>query len=323
MQNKQLLFPEEKTLINELKAGEKVDTCFKITSADKRAKKDGNAFLTLQLMDKTGKIAAKVWNNAERFYKMIQPGTIYRVNGLVNEYMGKLEIKIDGIKAAAAGDYDEDDYQESADFDTSDLFSEMMALLKANLKTPCLLQLTDLFATQFHEHFQRHYGAQKIHHAYLGGLLEHTFSMMKIAVFCADHYRMDKDLLLMGVLFHDIGKMYEFDIDPAVETTMEGGLLGHLIIGNSKFLELKSQIPGFPQDLAIKIQHLIISHHGEKEFGSPEVPKIPEAFLLHIIDLMDSKIKIVEDAIKNSGVKGLFSDYINVLGRRLYVPSKE
>lgn len=323
MQNKRLLFPEERTLIKDLKVGEKIDTCFKITDIDKRTKKDGNAFLTLQLMDKTGKLAAKVWNNAERYYNKVQPGTIYHIKGTVNEYMSKLEIKIDSIRDAAAGDYDAADFIESADFDTSELFDEMMTLLKANIKDPSLLKLISLFSEEFQNHFQRHYGAQKIHHAYLGGLMEHTYSMMKIAVFCADHYKMDKELLLMGVLFHDIGKMYEFNIDPAVETTMEGGLLGHLIIGNTKFLELKNRVPGFPQDLAVKIQHLIISHHGEKEFGSPEVPKIPEAFLLHIIDLMDSKIKIVEDAIGNSEPKGLFSEYNNILGRRLYVPPKE
>jgi 3'-5' exoribonuclease len=325
IENKKLLFPEEKKLIEDLKVGDKVDSYFRISSVDKRTKKDGNAFLSLQLMDKTGKIPAKVWNNAERFFKIIVPGDIYKLNGMVNEFMNKKEIKVDGIRALTSSDadLDETDFQESAAFDTGNLFDEMMTTLKSHLTTPCLLQLADLFGNGFRDDFQNHYGAQKIHHAYLGGLLEHTFSMMKIAIFCADHYKMDKELMVMGVLFHDIGKLYEFNIEPTVEATLEGGLLGHLLIGNGKFLELKNRIPDFPEDLSIKIQHLIISHHGEKEFGSPEVPKTPEAFLLHLIDLMDSKIQIVKEAIENAGNKGLFSDYINVLGRRLYVPPKE
>jgi 3'-5' exoribonuclease len=104
---------------------------------------------------------------------------------------------------------------------------------------------------------------------------------------------------------------------------MEGGLVGHIVLGNSMFLDLKNKIPGFPDELNYKIQHLIISHHGEKEFGSPEVPMIPEAFALHALDLLDSRIKIMGDAVKNAENNGLFTEYVNALGRRLYIDKKE
>jgi 3'-5' exoribonuclease len=324
-ENKKLLFPVRKIWIKDLGVGDKTDTYYKILSVDKKTKKDGNPYLSLMLMDKTGKIPAKIWNNAETHYKAIREGHIYRVNGSVNEFMNQKEIRVESLRAAADTDSDcnPEDFAEQAAFDTEKLFADLIGLMKSNLDSPHLLKLVDLFAEEYGEPFKAHYGAQKIHHAYLGGLLEHTLSMMKVAIYCAHHYHLDKELLIMGVLFHDLGKMYEFNISPTVETTMEGGLLGHLVIGIDKFQQLSAKVAGFPEEMSCKIQHLIVSHHGEKEFGSPEVPKIPEAFVLHVIDLLDSKMKIFEEAIRNSETKGIFSDYVKVLGRRLYVPPGE
>jgi 3'-5' exoribonuclease len=317
--------PQQKKFIKDLRVGEKVDDYFKVSGVNKRAKKDGNPFLTLELTDKTGKLPAKVWDNAAHYFSMLQEGEIYRINGYVNEYMSQKEIKVDLIKSPSPSgtDFNREDFIEEAGFDTEKLFAAMIKTLKSNLASPYLLQLTDLFAREYGERFKIHYGAQKVHHAYLGGLLQHTDSMMRLALFCADHYALDKELLLMGVLFHDLGKMFEFSITPTVDSTFAGGLLGHLVIGNTKFLELKNRISGFPEELSDKIQHLIISHHGEKEFGSPEVPKLAEAFVLNIIDLLDSRLKIIEETVAGSESKGLFTDYVKVLGRRLYLPPKD
>jgi 3'-5' exoribonuclease len=316
---------QQKKYVKDLQVGTQVDGFFKVLSVSKKTKKNGNPFLALEVMDKTGRIPTKIWDNADHYFKILQEGEIYKINGYVNEYMNQKEIKVDSLRRISPSDKDIDheDYIEKADFDTEKAFQEMITTIKSHLANPYLLKLIDLFVQEYTDKFKDHYGAQKIHHAYVGGLLQHTGSMLKLAIFCADHYSLDKELLLVGVLFHDTGKMIEFNISPTVDTTMAGGLLGHLIISNSIFLKLKEKIPGFPMDLSYKIQHLIISHHGEKEFGSPEVPKIPEAFVLHILDLLDSKLKIVEEAVNSSETKGLFSDYINVLSRRLYVPPKE
>lgn len=320
-ENQKLNFPTEKKYIKDLKTvGEKVDGFYKIASAQKRIKKDGGSFLTLELMDRTGKIPAKVWNNADPFFKKIEEGKVFKIVGSVNEYMNKREIKVDTLKLAVDGDYEPDDFMEEAGFDTEATFKEMMEFVKTHVTDPHLLQLADLFANKYGERFRIHYGAQKVHHAYLGGLMEHTFSIMKLAVMCADHYKLDKDLLVVGALFHDIGKMFEFRISPIIETTMAGGLLGHITIGVNMFHDLKKQIPDFPRDLAYKIQHLMISHHGEKEYGSPEIPKTSEAFVLHILDLLDSRLQIVDEALEASEAKGQFTDYIHVLSRRLYLP---
>jgi 3'-5' exoribonuclease len=316
---------QEKQYIKDLQVGKPVDGYFKVLSAGKKAKKDGSPFLALEVMDKTGKIPAKIWDNADHYFNILQEGEIYKINGYVNEFMNQKEIKIDSLRSLAPVDknVNEDDFIEKADFDTEKTFHEMMATIKSHLTDPYLLKLADLFSHEYGNQFKDHYGAQRVHHAYLGGLLQHTRSMMQLAIFCADHYSLDKELLLVGVLFHDIGKMFEFSVSPTIDATLAGGLLGHLVIGNNIFLELKDKIPGFPEELSYKIQHLIISHHGEKEFGSPEVPKTPEALVLHILDLLDSKLKIFEEAISSSETKGLFSDYVKVLGRRLFVPPKD
>ena len=310
-----------KKFIEDLQVGQRVDTLFKVLAVDKRIKKDGSAFLILELMDKTGKIPAKIWDNAETSFKMIKLGDIYRIIGYVNEYMKKKEIKIDSLKPVSPKEtgFKQEDFVEKASFDTEALFSRMIESVKSNLTNKYLLELTDLFASTYGEKFKIHYGAQKIHHAHIGGLLQHTCSMVELAVVVAQHYNLDKELLLIGTLFHDVGKIFEFNISPAPETTMEGGLIGHIVIGNDIFLELKNKIDHFPQELSCKIQHLIISHHGEKEFGSPEVPRTPEALALHILDLLDSKLKIMEEAVKDSETRGLFTDYIHSLGRRVYV----
>ena len=316
---------QEKQYIEDLQVGKPVDSYFKVLSVSKKAKKDGSPFLALEVMDKTGKIPAKVWDNADHYFNILKQGDIYKINGYVNEYMSQKEIKIDTLRSLAPKDknVDKDDFVEKAAFDTGKTFDEMIITLKSHLGDPYLLKLADLFAHEYGNQFKEHYGAQKVHHAYIGGLLQHTRSMMQMAIFSADHYSLDKELLLIGVLFHDIGKMFEFSVSPTVDTTLAGGLLGHLIIGNNIFLQLKEKIPGFPEELSLKVQHLIISHHGEKEFGSPEVPKIPEAYVLHILDLLDSKLKIFAEAVTSPETKGLFTEYVKVLGRRLYVPPKD
>ncbi len=309
-----------KTYVKEFQVGRRVDTLLKVAAVDKRTKKDGGAFLIVELMDNTGKLPAKIWNNADTFYKTLKAGDVYRVNGTITEYMSQKEVKIDGIKPMADDDpaYNEEDFKEIAAFDTNALFDELIHMIKTNIKNDHVLALTDLFVSQYSDRFKTHYGAMKIHHAYLGGLLEHTHSMMKLVIMFGDHYQLDKDVLLMGCLFHDVGKMFEFDIDPAPEATMAGGLVGHIMISTSIFQKLTQSVDGFPKDLSLKIQHLIVSHHGEKEFGSPVEPRSLEAYALHVADLLDSRMAIMNEALGKSETKGMFTDFIPTLGRRMF-----
>jgi len=319
------LFDNQKPrYIKDLTVGTPVGWYYKLVNISRKVKKDGGPYLALEFLDKTGRIAAKAWDNAETYLKILKEGKVFRVSGQVNEWNGQKEIKIDSIRDVSPQDKDfnETDFIEQAAFDTEKLFDQVKELLDTHIQDPHLRRLVELFSQLYRENFQKHYGAQKLHHAYMGGLLQHTASMLRFAVFTADHYALDKELLLIGVLFHDVGKIQEFTISPTLELTMEGGLIGHIMISQRIFLELKSKIDQFPEELSLKIQHLIVSHHGEKEFGSPEVPKTPEAYTLHVIDLLDSRLSIMADAVKQAEGKNLFTDYIHSLSRRLFIDAK-
>ena len=320
------LFPnQEKKYIKDLLVGDRVDSHFKIVSASKRSKRDGGFFLTLELMDKTGQIAAKLWEQADRFFRMIKEGDVYKINGYVNEYQGKKEIKVDGINPLSTeeSEVNPEEFSLQATFDTQSEFSGLMALIRENLTTPPLQQLLDLFEKKYGQQFSSHYGAQRIHHAYPGGLLKHTAAVTRAVFFMADEYSLNKEILAIGALFHDIGKLEEFTTDPVIGPTSQGGLVGHIVIGHQMFQDLKRQIVDFPLELALQIEYMIVSHHGEKEFGSPELPKTREAVALYIADLLDSRLAIFDETIKNSETKGAFTDYLRILERRLYIPETE
>lgn len=315
----------DKKWIKDLKVGEQIDSHFKVVGLNKKIKRDGSPYLAMDLMDKTGKIQAKIWDSVENYLKLIKEGEIYRIKGYINEFMGQKEVKVDSLNniAANTANINPEDFTEKAAFDTEKIFNDLMSLVNTHVDNPYLVKLAELFSRKYRQGFMEHYGAQKIHHAYVGGLLEHTFSMARLSVLVADHYQLDKGLLVLGVLFHDIGKLFEYNSSPTVAPTLEGGLIGHLVLGNNIFLELKSQISDFPEKLSVMLQHLILSHHGEKEFGSPEVPKTPEAYALHAIDQLDSKMRIFKETIENADGKQLFSDYLHVMGRRIHIPRDE
>jgi len=302
-----------------LQSGENVSGYFRVQEIAKKKTKNGDDFLDLTVMDKTGRMPAKLWNSVDEYGRLIRAGDVFKISGEIRDYKGKKQMTIHHLRAIAASDKDfnPDDCVESPPFDSAALLEKTFALLSANLTTPCLLQLVQLFKEEYGAALQQAYGAQKIHHAFAGGLLQHTHSLLEMALVLAPHYGLDKELLLVGALFHDIGKTAEFKTQPALETTLEGGLLGHVIISLKFFLNLKNRIDDFPDALSARIEHLIVSHHGEKEFGAPEVPKTPEAYLLHVLDLLDSRMNIFNEGLKNGDSQKLFSEFNSFLGTRI------
>ncbi len=316
------LFNQGKKLIEDLKAGDRLDGFCKVIGLEKRNKKDGDPFLMLVLLDKTGKIKAKVWSNVKKYYALLKPGEIYKFTGTVTEYKGELDARISGIEKAAPEEYNVADFVEKASFDTDALVIEIKEILKNNISNPKVNELIELFFKKYENDLKFHYGAMNIHHAYPGGLLKHTSALIKLAVFIAEQYNLNKDILITGALFHDVGKIFEFSVVPSLKMTIEGGLVGHLVLGNNILIDLASEINDFPKGILLQIQHLILSHHGEKEYGSPEVPKTKEAFAMHIIDLLDSKMAIFSELQDKSDSKELFSDFAHVLGRRILINDK-
>jgi 3'-5' exoribonuclease len=312
--------PPAKTLfIDSLQSGDTVNCYYRVQEIVKKKTKNGDDFLDLTVMDKTGRMPAKIWNNVGEYYKLIKAGEIYKISGEIKDYKGKKQITISHLRAIAANDMDfnQADYNEAPPFDSAALLEQMFSLLAANLTDPHLLQLVGFFKEEYGPSLLQAYGAQKIHHAFAGGLLQHTFSLLEMALALAPHYGLDKELLLIGALFHDIGKTAEFKTRPALETTLEGGLLGHVIISLTIFINFKNRIVDFPPDLSTRIQHMIVSHHGEKEYGAPEVPKTREAYLLHLLDLLDSRMNIFSEQMKSGDSQKLFSEFNQALGTRI------
>ena len=305
--------------IDSLQIGENVSWFYRVQEAAKKKTKNGDDFLDLVLMDKSGRLPAKVWNKVEEYHQLIRPGEVYKFSGEVREYRGKMQLTVNHLRAAVPGDpgFAAEDFCETARFDCQALLDETFSLLGDNLSDPFLRQLSERFRAEYGQVFGQAYGAQKIHHAYAGGLLQHTHALLKMILAIAPQYGLDKELLLIGALFHDIGKTAEFRTQPALETTLAGGLLGHLVISLNMFLDMKRGIPDFPEALSVRIQHLIVAHHGEKEFGSPEVPKTREAYLLHVLDLLDSRMNIFAEQIQAGEANRLFSDFNPALGTRI------
>jgi 3'-5' exoribonuclease len=316
--------PAKIRFIDSLQSGENVNWYFRIQEIVKKKTKNGDDFLDLTVMDKSGRMSAKIWNNVDKYYQLIKAGEVYKISGEIKDYKGKKQITINHLRVIAANDSDFNlaDFNETPPFDSAALLAEMFSLLAANLTNPYLIQLVDFFKEEYGPTLQQAYGAQKIHHAFAGGLLQHTYSVLEMVLALAPHYGLDKELLLIGALFHDIGKTAEFKTQPALETTLEGGLLGHVVISLTIFLNIKNKIADFPAALSTSIQHLIVSHHGEKEYGSPEVPKTPEAYLLHLLDLLDSRMNIFCEQLKSGDGQKLFSEFNQALGTRILLAKK-
>ncbi len=306
--------------IGSLQVGENVTWYYRVQEVSKKKTfKEKKDYLDLVLLDKSGRLPAKIWEQVDRFHKIIQAGGIYKISGEVREYKGSKQLTISQLHPVDAGDpgFDPADYDEVPSFDSAALLDETAALLSDHVRDPHLRQLVDLFLEEYGPVLLQAYGAQKIHHAYAGGLLQHTLALLKLVLAVAPLYGLDKELLLTGALFHDIGKSAEFRTQPALETTLAGGLLGHLVISLEIFLEMKRRVADFPEPLSIRIQHLIVAHHGEKEFGSPEVPKTPEAYVLHLLDLLDSRLNIFREQLKAGEAQKLFSEFNQALGTRI------
>lgn len=302
-----------------LKVGDRIDWYYRVLEVSRRKTSKGKDFLILELMDGSGRMAAKVWDKVEEFARLLQPGQPVRLRGEVEEYRGKRDLRVLHVRAvtAADADYDESSLSEPARFDAGERLQQVRDLLAGHVRQPHLQRLVELFLADYGPQFSRHPGAQRIHHAYGGGLLEHTHSLLQLSLAVADHYRLDKELLLVGALLHDIGKMQEFRADPAPELTPVGGLLGHIVIGYRLFIGMRDRIPGFPEELSLRLEHMLVAHHGEKEFGSPETPRTPEAMALHVLDLLDSRLSIIREAQRGAEPGRAFSDFLPSLGTRV------
>jgi 3'-5' exoribonuclease len=288
--------------IENLKAGEKVSSAFLVAEKNLAYSQKGASYLNLRLKDKTGEIDGKIWDNAHEWDGQFKKGDIVQVYGRALSYKNSLQLSVLELKRLTDDQIDLADYFPAAKQAAEDMFTELMTYVE-KIQTPCLKDLLNAFFQDEKTKalFKKAPAAKGFHHIYLGGLLEHTLSVAKLLDMTIQHYQgVNHDLLLTGGLLHDIGKIYEFDYDRLVQYSDEGRLIGHIVMGVEMVNAKMAAIEGFPKTLAMELRHLILSHHGVLEFGSPKRPKTLEALIVHYIDDLDAKVNAFQTFVDDA-----------------------
>lgn len=288
---------EKEHYIHNLHEGDQVDDLFLVKSVRLAETRTGKPYLSLVLADKSGEISGPAWDNAEALEKIASPGKVVRVHGAVQTFRDRLQLKVDHLEEIEKDSYRLNDFVAASSRNPASMESELEACI-VEVENPFIRKLLKKIfaATEVGERFQSAPAAKGIHHAYLGGLLEHSLSMARVASLLADHYPgIDKDLMIAGALLHDVGKTVELENEAGViDYTDIGRLKGHVVIGCEFIGSIADTIADFPPEVLIHLQHLVLSHHGKQDFGSPVVPMTAEALLLSFIDDLDAKMNLVE-----------------------------
>ncbi len=272
---------------------------FLVHHKELRFKKTGEPYLSLQLRDRTGEVDAKMWEDVEQAPEF-SPDDFIKVRARVEVFRNRPQLTIQKLRRLREEEVDLDDFFPRSARDPEEMFRELGALV-ASLDDAHLKALLEaiLADPEIAARFKRAPAAKSLHHACLGGLLEHVLSLSRLCRLVAENYpQIRRDLLLAGAILHDLGKIYELNYDRAFRYTTRGHLLGHMIIGLEVVQEKIRGLKDFPAELKALIEHLMISHHGQYEFGSPKLPMFPEALMLHYLDDLDSKMDSMRHSLE-------------------------
>ena len=291
--------------------GKGFDSYFLVLAKQQRTTKQNKPYLSLTLGDKRGQIEGRVWELGDpRIAKDFERGDIVKVRGSVSRYDDRAQVKVDQLRKALDGEADKMDMLPATTRDVAELWAELQAVV-ASITNPDLKRLLDALLDDpaIAEAYRIAPAARQLHHAWLGGLLEHVVSLLGLADRVASHYPMlDRDLLVTGVILHDIGKIRELSWDTGFNYTVEGVLLGHIQMGVDLAEKTIAGLPGFPDRLRTLVLHMILSHHGKLEFGSPKLPMIPEALVLNFVDDLDAKMQAMASEFERSAREGRAPD---------------
>jgi 3'-5' exoribonuclease len=306
--------------VGTLVPNEVVTAQFLVISKEIRQKKTGEPYLSLHLADRTGEIEARMWDNVPEIMNTFDRDDFVKVKGLLQIYQNRSQFTVHRLRRLEDHEVTLGDFFPCSERDPEEMFSELQGII-ATLRDPYLRQLLEaVFAdTRLAELYKIAPAAKTIHHACRSGLLEHVLSLCTLARLVSSHYKdVDLDLLLAGVILHDIGKVEELSYTRSFGYSAQGQLLGHIIIALRMVGAKIDEISSFPPKLRTLLEHMIISHHGELEFGSPKVPIFQEALLLHHIDNLDSKMDALRSAYKRDRLlEGEFTGWISSLERVL------
>ncbi len=314
-------------LIAELKEGVQVKQCFLVRQLENRSTKTGKPFLNLVLGDISGTISAKVWDDVlKKCPGPFAPADFVAVQGRVEPYQGELQINVQYINTVEAleamgrrpPDFDPALLIPATPYDREQMFRELQEICQEHL-TPPLRELVLNLLARYQAELLESPGARNLHHPYLGGLLEHTWTVTRHALSSLNIYpELHRDLTLAGAILHDLGKIKELANPLAPERTLEGELLGHIALGWEMVRE-EARALQFPDPiLLVQLEHIILSHHGSLEFGSPVLPKTREALLVYFLDDLDAKLKMMQQHLQGDSRDGEFTSYHRTLQRGLY-----
>ena len=279
--------------------------------------KRGDPFLSVTLSDRTGDMEARVWERAVELSALFKEGDILQVEGHASSYRNQIQLTLSDITRLPEPEEDPAIFLESAPGNINEMMASLRAIIKETGDTD-LKDLSDRFLSDrpFLELFKNAPAAKNFHHNYIGGLLEHTLSVCRMSLGVAAQYpQLDRDLLVTGAFLHDIGKIRELKFNRSIDYTDEGRLIGHLTMGVQMVDEKLKKIKNFPVEKALRLKHLILSHHGQYEFGSPKRPKFLEAFALHLIDDLDAKMNGLGRYMEKDLQEGAWTDYNRMFDR--------
>jgi 3'-5' exoribonuclease len=310
----------ERIWIESLQTGQNVEGVFAVSSSSLR-NYSGGEFISLRLADRTGKVAAVFWDGNQNLFKQVQAGAIVKIKGKMGKYRGAPQLQLNLLAPVGPEDqYDETDFLPVSPVDVETLFNRVKEW-KDSLENEHYRQLWEIFLQDqdAQEKFRFAPAAKLWHHSYLAGLLEHTTSLIELCSRFAEQYPfLNRDLLLSGALFHDIGKIEELSTGATFDYTDEGRLIGHTYMSLFRVREYLKQIPEFPKEEVMLLQHLILSHHGDTP-ESPRLPRCREALALHMADLLDSQMAGYTREMEKPDAEGRrWTPYVNLISRHLY-----
>lgn len=288
--------------IETLREGERVNEIYLCKNKQSALTKAGKPYEALILQDKTGTLDAKIWEPGSVGIDDFDRFDYINVVGDITSFQGALQLNVKRVRKAAEGEYEPKEYLPVSEYNVDEMYEQLLGYIK-QMENPYLKKLAGSFFIEdadFAKRFKFHSAAKSVHHGFVGGLLEHTLSVTNLSAYFADNYKiLNKDLLVCAAMFHDIGKLEELSTFPENDYTDEGQLLGHIMIGAMEIAERIKTIDGFPVKLAHEMEHCILAHHGELEYGSPKKPALPEAVALSYADNIDAKMETMRELLAN------------------------
>jgi len=297
-----------------------VTSTFVVVTKQIKPKKTGDPYLALTLGDRSGQLEAKMWDNVEEVLEAFEQDDFLKVKGLINKYKQRFQLTIHKLRKLGDSEIEYADYLPKTTKDIDELW-RTLATFVATFENPHLKALVEAFLSdpEVSTAYRSAPAAKTLHHAFIGGLLDHVVSLFRSCDLMSRNYpQINRDLLLTGAFLHDIGKIHELTYHRSFSYTTKGQLLGHMIIELEMLRAKLAHLPAFPEELKTMVEHLIISHHGEYEFGSPKLPMFPEALMLHYLDDLDSKMEAMRVQFeRDSTLDGPWTTYNPSLGRPL------